>query len=51
LIISYSIGVTDLLTTIESKLISLAIESNSWANILAKVILKKLKYYEIYSIF
>ncbi len=33
----YLLGVSDLLTTIESKLISLAIQSNSWANILAQV--------------
>ena len=32
------LAVNDLLTTIESKLISLASQSNNWANILAQVI-------------
>ena len=35
------VGVSDLLTTIELKLISLATQSNSWANILAQVSRKR----------
>jgi hypothetical protein len=37
-------GVSDLLITIETKLISLAIQSNSWANILAQVIFESKRF-------